>query len=268
MDIKVQTRLNFIEPPHMIERLLAVAEEAERLRTGGVTIVLDVGCEYMMFAEGMIPGDDALEKMDLIYADKVDWEQVFTSLFGMLYGLAGEARNVFGGPITYSDTPMEADLWDPFDIITIDHYLSTESAPTYLNVIHDLVDTGKPVWIGEFGATASSGAPQDGGMSWDVTDYEADPIQIMDGVVSDESAQAEAIFATLQSISATSAERAYLYEFITPDAPFIEDPRFNRDVTAYGIVKVEDEDGEQPYASTGYWEPKEAFTTIAEWNKG
>ena len=216
----------------------------------------------------MIPGDDALEKMELIYADKVDWEQVFMNLFGMLHGLAGEARNVFGGSITYSDTPMEAELWDPFDIITIDHYLSTESAPTYLNVIHDLVDTGKPVWIGEFGATASSGAPQDGGMSWDVIDYEAEPIQIMEGVVSDESAQAEAIFATLQSISATNAERAYLYEFITPDAPFIEDPRFNWDVTAYGIVKVQDEDGDQPYASTGYWEPKEAFHTIAEWNKG
>lgn len=266
-DIRVQTRLNFISPGDMVDRLRMVAEEAERVRQSGIPIVLDVGCEYMMFADGPIEGDDFFDKMEQIASGQLDWDEVVSRLFRITNGLANTAREVFEGPITYSDTPMEPAFWEPFDIISIDHYLGEESESTYLNTLNSMAEHGKPLWVNEFGSTANAGAPEGGGMAWNIVDYEAVPPQILEGVVRDEEKQAINITDSLSLINQSPVERAYLYEFITTSSPRNDDPRFDMDLTGYGIVSVWDRGHDQPYERTGYWEPKQAFHAVAEWNR-
>lgn len=266
-DIHLQTRLNFLPQSEMVDRLSAVAIEAERVRKEGTPIVLDVGCEYMIFADGLIEGDDFFEKMEAITSGELDWEAVIRRMDGMLRTLADTARAHFGGPITYSDTPDMDFAWDAFDIVGIDHYLSGLSGSAYIKAIDGLAATGKPVWVKEFGSTPWRGASDAGGMAWDIVDYGAMPPEIIDGIVRDEQEQARAIIETLEYIDQSQAERAYLYEFITTGSTRSDDPRYDYDLTGYGIVSTWGSDHERPYETTGYWEPKVAFNDLAAWNK-
>ena len=43
LDIRLQSRLNFLPEAEMVERLLVIAAEAERVRQQGISIVLDAG---------------------------------------------------------------------------------------------------------------------------------------------------------------------------------------------------------------------------------
>lgn len=265
-DIHLQTRLNFLPQAEMLDRLATVAIEAERVRRDGVPIVLDVGCEYMVFADGMIEGDDFFEKMDAITSGELDWEMVIQRMDGMLRVLAETARTHFGGRITYSDTPDMDFAWDAFDIIGIDHYLSGMPGAEYIATIDDLAATGKPVWVKEFGSTPWRGAADAGGMAWDIVDYTVSPPAIIDGIVRDEEEQARAIIETLGYIDQSRAERAYLYEFITTGSTRSDDPRYDYDLTGYGIVSTWGPEHERSYEATGYWEPKVAFEELAAWN--
>lgn len=265
-DIRLQNRFNFLPETEMVDRLLAVAHEAERVRLDGIPIVLDVGCEYLIFADGLLPGDDIFEKIDAINAGSVDWVDVFQRYAEMLALLADSARSVFGGRLTYSDTPGDPVLWEAFDIIGIDHYISSETIDTYVETIDALAATGKPVWVNEFGSPPWRGASAAGGMAWDIVDYEAMPPQIIDGIVRDEDEQARVILETLGLIERSQAERAYLYEFITVGSTRSDDPRYDYDLTGYGIVSLWGADSDLPYETTGFWEPKVAFHELAAWN--
>lgn len=269
-DIHLQTRLNFLPEAEMRDRLATVAAEAERVRQAGIPVVLDVGCEYLLFADGLIAGDDFSEKAEVIEAGQVDWEATIGQFTGLLQSLAETARAHFNGRISYSDTPDMTGAWDAFDIIGIDHYLSADTRTTYVATIDALAASGKPVWVKEFGCPAWNGAAEAGGMAWDILDDAVDPPQIADGIVRDEASQADAIVETLGLIGQSKAERAYLYEFITTGSPRNTDPRYDYDLTGYGIVSTWDDDGDghRPYDTTGFWEPKEAFHRVAAWNAG
>ncbi|MGB3328363.1 MAG: hypothetical protein WBA46_05360, partial [Thermomicrobiales bacterium] len=267
-DIHLQTRLNFLPLADMRDRLAAVAIEADRVRRAGIPVVLDVGCEYLLFADGLIEGDDFNEKLAAIEAGAVDWDVTIGRFVRLLSGLAETARTHFGGAISYSDTPDMTGAWDPFDIIGIDHYLSAESRDSYVRTIDTLATMGKPVWIKEFGSSAWRGAAEAGGMAWNILDDTTDPPQIAAGIERDEAAQADAILDTLALIGQSQAERAYLYEFITTGSPRHPDPRYDYDLTGYGIVSTWGEDDERFYDTTGFWEPKEAFPRLAAWNQG
>jgi hypothetical protein len=265
-DVLLQTRLNFLSQADMLDRLSLVAIEAERVRKAGIPIVLDVGCEYLVFADGLIEGDDFFDKLDAITSGDLDWEAIIQRFATMLQALADTARAHFGGLITYSDTPDMDFTWDAFDIISIDHYLGSDSRDTYIDTIDTLAATGKPVWVTEFGSTPWRGASEAGGMAWDIVDYTVDPPEIVDGIVRDEDDQARSIIETLEQISQSQAERAYLYEFITTGSTRSTDPRYDYDLTGYGIVSTWGPEHDQPYETTGYWEPKVAFQRVAEWN--
>ncbi|MCA9858352.1 MAG: hypothetical protein KC438_01450 [Thermomicrobiales bacterium] len=265
-DIRLQTRLNYQPEAEMVDRLAFVAENAERARQQGVPIVVDVGCEYLVFSGDLVEGESAAEKLEVLLSEDADYTELLGNLAAMLGNLATTARSTFGGQVTYSDTPMDPSIWEPFDIIGIDHYLSSDTASTYVETIDNLAGSGKPVWVNEFGCATWDGAAELGGMAWDVVDYETDPPQIQDGIVRDEAEQAQAILDTLSLIEQSQAERAYLNEFIAPGSPRSDDPRYDFDLLSYGIVAAWGPDGDQPYDTTGYWEPKVAFDELAAWN--
>lgn len=84
----------------------------------------------------------------------------------------------------------------------------------------------------------------------------------------DEGSQASAMIETLDLIGQSQAERAYLYEFLTTGSTRNTDPRYDYDLTGYGIVSTWGEDDKRAYDTTGFWEPKEAFHRLAAWNGG
>ncbi len=266
-DIRLQTRLNFLSQDDMVDRLQTVAVEAEKVRQNGIPIVLDVGCEYLIFAKDLVEGNDATDKITTILAGEVDWATVMPQFLGMLDTMATTARAEFGGLIAYSDTPDEASKWDAFDIVGIDHYLSSDSAETYVQTIDDLAALGKPVWVSEFGSATWQGAAAEGGMGWNIVDSSTDPPSIREGIIRDEDEQAQAILDTLSMIDVSNAERAYLYEFIAPGSTRSNDPRYDWDLLSYSIVAVWGSDSDQPYDTTGHWEPKVAFGELAAWNE-
>jgi hypothetical protein len=266
-DIRLQTRLNFIPQAEMVDRLTSLAAEAERVRQHGISIVLDVGCEYLIFSDDLLKGDNFAEKIGSISAPDFDWGKVLQHMADMLTSLSETARANFGGAIAYSDTPDKpVELWGPFDIIGIDHYLSSANAATYVETIDTFAQSGKPVWVDEFGCPAWKGASDDTGMAWNIVDGEANPPHIKEGIVRDEDEQARSILDALGLIDQSMAERAYLNEFITAEAVYSDDPLTDWDLTGYGIVTVFGEDSEHPYETTGYWEKKVAFDQVAAWN--
>jgi hypothetical protein len=266
-DIRLQTRLNFIPQAEMVDRLTSLAAEAERVRQHGISIVLDVGCEYLIFSDDLLKGDNFAEKIGSISAPDFDWGKVLQHMADMLTSLSETARANFGGVIAYSDTPDKpVELWGPFDIIGIDHYLSSANAATYVETIDTFAQSGKPVWVDEFGCPAWKGASDDTGMAWNIVDGEANPPHIKEGIVRDEDEQARSILDALGLIDQSMAARAYLNEFITAEAVYSDDPLTDWDLTGYGIVTVFGEDSEHPYETTGYWEKKVAFDQIAAWN--
>lgn len=266
-DIRLQTRLNFLPEADMVDRLTALAAEAERVRQQGIPVVLDVGCEYLLFSEDLLKGDNFAEKMESISAPDFDWGTVLHHMFDMLGSLADTARAGFGGAVTYSDTPDKpVELWGAFDIIGIDHYLSSENAGSYVQTIDTFTQSGKPVWVDEFGCPPWKGASADTGMAWNIVDSSTDPPHIKEGIVRDENEQAQSIFDALGLIDQSAAGRAYLNEFITAEAVHNDDPLQDWDLTGYGIVTVFGDDSAHPYETTGYWEPKVAFEQLAAWN--
>lgn len=262
LDVWLQPRLQNRRRRETVAHLAQGAAAAERLRAarpGRVTLVL--GCEHSLFARGLIPGPHVVVRLRLLrFAERRRLRaRIAPRLHRLLADAVAAVRPVFGGPVTYGAGYWEPVDWSRFDVAGVNLYRFAATADGYDERVRALVrDAGRPVAITEFGCCPHRGADRSGPAGFMAVDWLRSRPRLRDGVVRDEGVQAAYLAELIDLYAAAGVHAAFAFTFAMPSFPHRpDDPRHDLDTAAFGVVKVTPED---PHA----WEPKEAFSAVAE----
>ncbi|MES5821236.1 abortive phage infection protein [Streptomyces sp. RG80] len=265
LHVWLQPTLGDVPERDILEHLAETGRFAERLRRQGASVELSVGCEFWLFVPGIIPGDDVFERIANLQNGTVDWAAMQARLTRFTAKAAALGRKVFHGRLSYASAPDIDDVdWNLFDVVGIDYYSFFPRRADYVRELKQYQRWGKPVAITEFGTCTFRGAPEAGGMGWDIVDYGKTPPEIKDPLpVRSERVQAAYLTDLLDVFESMNLYAAMVFEFLTADSPHRPgDPRHDLDMASYGIAKaIQDRPGDP---DTGWhWEPKAAFHAVA-----
>ncbi|MFB7919417.1 abortive phage infection protein [Streptomyces sp. NPDC056061] len=250
-------------PAHeILDHLAETGRHLERLRRQGARADLSVGCEFWLFVPGIVPGDNAQERIHNLTTGNYDPERMMRRLHAFTERAAAVGRSVFGGNLSYAAAQEDEVDWNLFDIVGIDYYSYFPNRADYLRELRTYLRWGKPLAITEFGTCAYVGAPERGGMGWDTVDYSVQPPQIKGDLVRSERTQAAYLTELLGVFESLGLYAAMAFEFVTADAPHSAEPRYDLDMASYAIVKPVKDRFDDP-RSDWHWEPKEAFHALA-----
>lgn len=261
LNVWLQPRL--ADRPHreILEHLAATGEHAERLRRQGADVHLSVGCEFFLFVPGIVPGDNALERVRNLLAGTVDLELTQRRLTSFISRAAKVGRSVFHGPLTYGAAHGDQVDWDLFDIVSVNYYSYFRRRSEYVAELAPYLRLGKPVAITECGTCTYVGAPEAGGMGWDVVDHETG--EITADLVRSERVQAAYLSDVLDVFESMNLYASLVYNFVAPDSQHRPgDPRRDLDMVGYSLTKTLKDDPDDP-DSDWHWEPKESFHAVA-----
>ena len=257
----------------MLDLLADCAERAERIRQQGAAVVLVVGAEISLLNQGFLPGETIGERMELL----ADLQRLRALIGGIparvndfLDKAVAVVRERFSGRITYAAMPFEGVDWTRFDIISLDIYRSAEVADQFAAGIRSLVTQGKPVAITEFGCTTYKGAADRGARGGEIIEWDKDtikPLLLNGDYIRDEAEQATYLRELLEIFTAEGVDSAFVFTFALYQLPHRADPREDLDLASYGIVKVYEARFGDAYPDMA-WEPKVAFTALANFYRG
>jgi hypothetical protein len=256
----------------LLDFLVDCAERAERLRRQGAEVVFVTGAELSLFTVGFLPGETLKDRLDLLAAPhrlRERLSQVPPRINDFLSKAEFRVRERFGGKISYASIPFfEGVDWRRFDFISVDAYRSIEVTDRYRDAIRALVAQGKPVAITEFGCATFQGAADKGASGGMIVEYDNNtPIRLDGDYIRDEAEQATYLRELLDIFTAEGVDTAFANTFASYHLPHRPDPRTDLDMASYGVVKVlEDRLGHSYPDMT--WEPKAAFTTLADYYHG
>lgn len=261
------------------EEMLALfadcAERAQRLRQRGGEVVFVTGAEVSLMNPGFLPGDTIDERVALLtQPDRV--RESIVEVSARVNDFLGRAVDVvrerFDGKVTYASVPLDRVDWTRFDIVSMDVYRSAEIAADFADRftegVRAITAQGKPVAITEFGSASYHGAGDRGARALEIVEFDPDtraPLRLNGEYVRDEAGQAAYLRESLEVFDAADVDSAFVFIFALdfphrPDG----DPRDDLDLASYGIVKVFDDRHGDTYPDLP-WEPKVAFTTLAEY---
>ncbi|MFE9026300.1 abortive phage infection protein [Streptomyces iakyrus] len=248
----------------ILEHLAETGRFAERLRRQGASVDFSVGCEFWLFVPGILPGETVLDRIRHLQNGTVDWPRTLRRLAAFTAKAAKTGRSVFKGDLGYAAAQSIDDPdWSLFDIVGIDYYAHFEKPSDHVRELKRYLRWGKPLAITEFGTCAYAGAPETGGMGWDIVDHDKEPPEIKGNPVRSERVQAEYVGGLLDVFASMGLYAAMAFEFISADAPHRPDtPRLDLDMASYALTKVIKDRPDDP-ASDWHWEPKEAFRAVA-----
>ncbi|MGW1843448.1 abortive phage infection protein [Streptomyces sp. NPDC001966] len=262
LHIWLQPTLGDRPASEILDHLAETGRHLERLRRQGARADLSVGCEFWLFVPGIVPGDDAQERIRNLMAGNFDPEQMMRRLSEFTARAAGVGRSVFGGKLSYAAAQDDEVDWSLFDIVGIDYYSYFPDRADYVRELSSYLRWGKPVAITEFGTCTYAGAPEQGGMGWDTIDYTKQPPEIKGDLVRSERTQAAYLTELLGVFEEMGLYAAMAFEFITADAPHSPVPRYDLDMASYAVVKPVKDRFDDP-ESDWHWEPKQAFHALA-----
>jgi hypothetical protein len=263
LHVWLQPRMADVPRREILDHLAEVGKHAEELRRQGAQVHLSVGAEFVLFVPGIVPGGDALERIENLTSGNVDFARVQRRLEHFIAQAARVGRSVFKGQLTYGAAQDDDVDWALFDIVSVDYYSSFPRRADYVRELKRYRRWGKPVAITEFGTCTYKGAPRRGGMAWDVVDYERRPAQIIGHLVRSEDTQARYLTRLLGVFESMGLYAAIVYNFVTPDNPHRPNPRYDLDLASYSVVKAIWKTRDRPTADW-HWEPKQAFHALAE----
>jgi hypothetical protein len=255
------------------------AEAAERLRAKyPERLVLLVGSELTLFMQGIVPGRNITRRMrNPSFLEKAN-EQV---------------RKEFQGKVSYASLIWEAVDWSRFDFVGVDHYRTRLIKERYAEMLQPLFSTGKPVVITEFGCRTYHGADTSTeGMAGDILDYRPNlrvaltmitntirtrltgkqlppprmPLK-PGNYIRDEEMQKSELTDQLNVLERAGAAGAFIMTFLSPSAPYNDDPRLDLDMNSYSLVKSYEHGKHGTAYPDMAWEPKEAFHAVADFYK-
>ncbi|WAL96740.1 abortive phage infection protein [Streptomyces sp. Je 1-369] len=264
LHVWLQPRLADVPERDILDHLAETGRHAERMRRQGARVYLSVGCEFVLFVPGIVPGDDALERVQNILKGNYDPQHMAREVRRFVGLAAKTGRRVFRGPLTYGAAHDDDVDWSLFDLISVNYYGYHGNAKGYVKDLTPHTRWGKPVAITECGSCTYEGAPQDGGMGWyESIDYTADPPEITGALVRSERTQAAYLSDVFDVFESMNLHAALVYQFVSPELPHRPDsPRHDLDVASYGLAKALRKRPDDP-ASPWHWEPKESFRALA-----
>lgn len=265
---------NGLTSDDLMEFLVDGAERAERLRQEGASVVFLTGSEISLFNDGFVPGDTHEERLRALTDPErrtATLLEVRTNINTFLNRAVTAVRERFGGPVSYASLPFEGVDWTPFDVIATDAgYRDATTAPGLREGVRAQTSQGKPFAVTEFGCAAYRGAAERASRSGEIVEYDehARPIRLTAAVMRDEEEQAGYVRELLDLYDEGGVDAAFVYTFARWDLPTSSDSERDFDVASFGIVKIL----EQGRSSTTYpglpWEPKAAFTALADYYRG
>jgi hypothetical protein len=262
LHVWLQPRLFEHSREEVLDHLARTAREAERLRRRHSRLHLNVGCEYILFTRGIVPGESFAERVAYLSDPASDFQAVFQRLRAFIARAAAVARSHFNGKITYAAASIEPVDWSLFDFVGLDYYDFHRDPADHARGLAAFRKWGKPIVICEFGSCTYEGAPERGGSGYDIIDWNKDIPEIIGDPVRSEKAQADHLITMLGVFEAQGVHTASMYEFINPESPHSPNPRYDLDMACFAVVKTIREDftdSSSPYR----WEPKRAFHAIA-----
>ncbi len=248
------------------------AERAERLRQQGAEVVFVAGAELSLMNKGFLPGESIGERLELLLSQRDRMGQqvgeISARVNEFLRNAVALVSERFGGKITYAAIQLERVDWSPFDFVCVDLYRSAEVADRFADGVRTLVAQGKPVAITEFGTASYRGAGDKGGRVMDIVEYDKDtgfPVRLNGEYVRDEAGQATYLRELLEIFNAGGVDSAFVFIFALSNFPHRPDgdPHEDLDLASCGIVKVLENRRGDTYPDMP-WEPKAAFTTLAQ----
>ena len=261
-----------LSPAEILALFADCAERAERLRKSGAEVVFVTGVELSIMNRGFMPGGSVDERLGLLLGDLDRRRERLAEVSGRLNGFLREAvavvRDRFRGRVSYAAIPAERVDWTPFDIMSVELIRSAEVAGQFREGVRALVAGGKPVAITGFGTAAYQGAGDRGGRVMEIIEYDAAtgaPARLDGEYVRDESGQAEYLREVLEIFDAEGVDGTFVFTFALYNFPHRPDgdPRLDLDMASLGIVKMLEDRSADTYPGMD-WEPKAAFTAVAE----
>ncbi|MEV4108057.1 hypothetical protein [Nonomuraea sp. NPDC049695] len=250
------------------------AQRAERVRKAGADVVFVAGVELSIMNRGFFPGDNLEERLGLLLGRPDGRAERLAEVSARLNDFLGEAvtavRECFQGKITYAGIPFERVDWTLFDIMSVELIRSAEVADRFQEGVHNLVAQGKPVAITGFGTATWRGAGDVAPRSMEIVEYAQTgrPVGLNGDYVRDEAGQATYLRELLEIFEAEGVDGAFVYLFALDSFPHRpDDPRHDLDLASPGIVKVLEDRNGDTYPDMP-WEPKAAFTALADYYRG
>ena len=268
----------------------AAAAESLRVEWPG-RLVLLAGSELTLFMQGIMPGRNLTERM----GQPSFWEDVKAGkhnapLNAFLAKANAQVRQVFHGQVSYAALIWEAVDWSRFDFVGVDHYRAARIKERYAEMLRPLFATGKPVVITEFGCRTYRGADtRTEGMGGDIVDYRPNlrvvyrmaanairsrltgkqflppRMQLKKGnYVRDEEMQARELRDQLGVLGRAGVHGTFIMTFLSPTAPYNENPHLDLDMNSYSLVKSYEHGRHGTTYPEMAWEPKEAFRAVAD----
>jgi hypothetical protein len=260
-------------PEEMLNLLADGAERAEQIRLRGAEVVFVTGAELSLFNTGFLPGDSLEERIGNLLRREPGTRERLAGLPSRINDFLARAvtvvRERFGGKVTYASIPFEGVDWTPFDIVSVDLHRSKEIAHIYQQGVRALVAQGKPVAITEFGCTTHRGAADHGAHGGgEMIEYDGTtPVRLNGDYIRDEQEQATYLRELLDVFIAEGVDAAFACTFVCYGWPHRSDPREDFDMASWGVVKVLENRRGSTYPDMP-WEPKAAFTTLADYYHG
>ncbi|MFJ2771408.1 abortive phage infection protein [Streptomyces sp. NPDC087300] len=260
----LQPRLGDVPERDILDHLAETGRRAERLRRQGADVHLSVGCEFVLYVPGIVPGADAMERVENLLKGNFDPEKMARKLRAFVAEAAKTGRSVFHGPLTYGAAHDEDVDWKLFDIVSVNYYGYHRNRAGYVKDLAPHLRWGKPVAITECGCCTYAGAPQDGGMGWhESVDYTKDPPELAPGIKRSERTQAAYLLDVFDAFDSMNLYAALVYDFVSPESPHrADEPRYDLDASSYSLVKTVRERPDDP-ESPWHWEPKESFHALS-----
>ncbi|WP_238882271.1 abortive infection protein [Clostridium sp. YIM B02551] len=253
-----------------LEYYVKCAEEAEKLRKSQENIIFVAGCELTFFMNGLVLGETAFERIGTFMKPMKLLKSTLSkgSFNKNLNSYLSKATNIikskFNGKITYASGPWEDVDWDLFDMVCIDYYMDKNNKNIYRKGLKKYYKHKKPVIITEFGCCTYEGAEDKGGYGWAIVDKSKTPLEISGDYKRDESIQAKYIKESLDIFCEEDVEGAFVFTFISGNYPHKEEPLYDLDMAAYGIVKSYEDKLGNTYKDMP-WDPKASFNMISEY---
>ncbi|WP_280370831.1 hypothetical protein [Nocardia wallacei] len=259
-----------LTPEEIRALFIDCAERAERLRQQGTPVVFVAGVELTIMNKGWLPGANVDERLRLLLADPDGRAERLAGVSARLDDFFATAlpavREHFRGRITYCAIQFERIDWTPFDFVSLELIRSAEVADRFREGVRDLVAQGKPVAVTGFGTATWHGAGDVAPRSMEIVEYDpetGDPVRLNGEYTRDEAGQAAYLSELLEIFDSEGVDSTFVFLFALYNYPHRADPRTDLDLASLGIVKVLENGRGHTYPDMP-WEPKRAFTTIAE----